>query len=178
MQTQAFAHVTLPHYELRFLNTVPAKGVYTLRHDATVAAATGRSIDHDLAATMQYISRMYRGTIRGDYLMWGIMDRHTDTFYGLVQLWHFQQQTAEIGYEIITQWQRHGIMQEVLPPVTQLAFKQLGLKKIYAVTGATNLPSRRLLEKVGFQLDPTYHETFYTFQQTELALVRFELNAA
>ncbi|QEA53149.1 GNAT family N-acetyltransferase [Loigolactobacillus coryniformis] len=177
MQTQAFARVLLPHYELRFLNTVPAKGVYALRHDTTIAAATGRSTDYDLTATMQYISRMLTGTQRGNYLMWGIMDRQTDKFYGLIQLWHFQKQTAEVGYEILSQWQRHGIMQEVLPQVAQLAFEQLDIKRLYAVTGEANLPSRRLLEKVGFQLDSNYHEKLYTFQQTELALVRYQLDA-
>ncbi|MFD1319296.1 GNAT family N-acetyltransferase [Loigolactobacillus zhaoyuanensis] len=175
MQTQAFSHIVLPHYELRFLNTVSANSVHALRHDAAIAAITGRSTDRDLPATMQYITRMLTGTLRGDYLMWGIMDRQADTFYGLIQLWHFQKQTAEVGYEILSQWQRHGIMQEVLPQVAQLAFEQLGLQRLYAVTGATNLPSRHLLEKVGFQLDTDYQETFYTFQQTELSLVRYWL---
>ncbi|MFC6171352.1 GNAT family N-acetyltransferase [Loigolactobacillus jiayinensis] len=176
MQTQSFARVQLPHYELRFLNTVPANSVYALRHDTAIAAATGRSIDQDLPATMQYISRMLGGTLRGDYLMWGIMDRQTDEFYGLIQLWHFRNQTAEVGYEILSQWQRHGIMQEILPQVAALAFTKLDVKRLYAVTGANNLPSRRLLEKIGFQLDANYQERFYTFQQTELALVRYQLS--
>lgn len=178
MAAQQLARITLTEYELRFLNTVPARQVYQLRHNRAVAALTGRQIDHDLADTARFIYQAFAAAQHGDYFTWGIMDRKTDTFYGLVQLWHFRHQAADVGYEILPQWQHQGIMRTILPQVANLAFTQLAVKYLYAVTGATNYPSRQLLETSGFQLDQNYHETFVTKQQPALLMVRYWLTSA
>lgn len=178
MATQQLARLTLADYELRFLNTVPARQIYQLRHNQAVAALTGRQVDHDLAATARFIYQTFAAAQNGDYFTWGIMDREDDTFYGLVQLWHFRQRVADVGYEISPQWQHYGVMHAILPAIAKLAFTQLDVKCLYAVTGAANYPSRRLLETSGFQLDRHYHETLMTKQQAALLVVRYWLAAA
>ncbi|WP_125980999.1 GNAT family N-acetyltransferase [Loigolactobacillus iwatensis] len=175
---QAFSTLNLPNYQLRFLNTVAAKDIFSLRHDSSVAAASGRNTDQTLEQTMVYIYKMMTGVSRQDFLMWGIMTKETNEFVGLVQLWNFntKQNSVEIGYEILPSWQRHGIMTEILTELIRFSFNELNLKQLKAVTAATNQPSRKLLEKVGLKQDPSFHKNTYSLEKQKIELVQYLAN--
>lgn len=175
---QQYATLTTPHYQLRFLNTVPAKGVYALRHSAAVAAASGRGRDETLEQTITYIIKMMTGVNQGNFLTWGIMTRDSATFVGLVQLWNFkaQEKSVEVGYEILPDWQRHGVMTEVLTYLSHFVFHDLKQQRLNAVTAINNIPSRALLTHLGFELDLDFRAITYSYAQpTEL--VRYVITA-
>ncbi len=59
-------------------------------------------------------------------------------------------QTATLGYWVGEPFARHGFTAEAAALIAEFGFEQLGLHRIEAACLPTNLPSRGLLEKVGF----------------------------
>lgn len=58
--------------------------------------------------------------------------------------------SAEIGYWIGEPYWGRGIMTDAVDLLTDYAFGALSLERVFAVPFATNLPSCRVLEKVGY----------------------------
>ncbi|HEY4303797.1 MAG TPA: GNAT family N-acetyltransferase [Gemmatimonadaceae bacterium] len=58
--------------------------------------------------------------------------------------------SAELGYWIGEDYWGRGIMTDAVDLLTDYAFGALSLERVFAVPFANNLPSCRVLEKVGF----------------------------
>lgn len=59
-------------------------------------------------------------------------------------------QTGEIGYSIVRDFRGRGIAREAVCALLDEAFTQAGLVRINAYCLPENMPSRRLLERLGF----------------------------
>ncbi|MEL7249505.1 MAG: GNAT family N-acetyltransferase [Bacteroidota bacterium] len=77
-----------------------------------------------------------------------------ETIKGLVGL-HAAQDvytgTAELGYWIGEAYWGQGLASEAVRLISQIGFKELGLRRIYASVYEHNLASMRVLEKNGFE---------------------------
>lgn len=60
-------------------------------------------------------------------------------------------ETLEIGYEILAAYRNEGYASEATEALVDFAFRQLAAKKIIAHTPCDNTPSIRILEKIGMQ---------------------------
>ncbi|CBG89456.1 GNAT family N-acetyltransferase [Citrobacter rodentium] len=67
-----------------------------------------------------------------------------------LQISHQFPQEADIGYCLLPQAQGRGFAVEAVRAVCEYAFRDAGIKAINAWVLAENLPSVRLLEKLGF----------------------------
>lgn len=78
----------------------------------------------------------------------------TNELAGTICLWNINKENkyAEVGYELLPDFQGKGIMTSVLRKIISLAFTELNIETIEAFTHSENLPSRRLLEKFNFKL--------------------------
>jgi [ribosomal protein S5]-alanine N-acetyltransferase len=70
---------------------------------------------------------------------------------GLSNLRRGVAETASLGYWVGQPFARQGLMTAALPLVLDFAFNQLRLHRVEAACLPTNIPSRALLTKVGFQ---------------------------
>ncbi len=70
---------------------------------------------------------------------------------GLSNLRRGVSETASLGYWIGEAFARQGYMSAVLPLVLDFAFDRLRLHRVEAACLPSNLPSRRLLMRTGFQ---------------------------
>ena len=61
--------------------------------------------------------------------------------------------TAELGYWLAEAYWGKGIMTSAVTAITEIAFKQFGLNRVYAEPFMSNTASVRILEKAGFQLE-------------------------
>lgn len=68
-----------------------------------------------------------------------------------VNLIDWQNRTADIGYWLSEQASGRGVAYKALQLLKGYLFDQLKLEKLTAYTATTNLRSRNLLEKIGFQ---------------------------
>jgi ribosomal-protein-alanine N-acetyltransferase len=86
---------------------------------------------------------------------WSIYSKNSAKMIGSIGLWRFSddRRQAELGYELLPEKHKKGIMTEALRPVLDFGFYELELETIAAVTHWENLASIRLLEKYNFVLD-------------------------
>ena len=63
------------------------------------------------------------------------------------------QFTAELGYWLAEPFWGNGIMTDAVRALSEYAFKELGIQRIFAEPYTTNAASARVLEKSGFSLE-------------------------
>ena len=61
-------------------------------------------------------------------------------------------QSATLGYWVTDRLTRRGLATRAVGDVIEIAFNELGLHRLEAATLVDNVPSRRVLEKNGFEL--------------------------
>ncbi|MDD3607382.1 MAG: GNAT family N-acetyltransferase [Candidatus Moranbacteria bacterium] len=73
---------------------------------------------------------------------------------GAIGLHHIEKEhKAEIGYWLGSEHWGKGIMTEAVRLMTSYGFKKLKLRRIYAHVFLFNEPSKRVLEKAGYELE-------------------------
>ncbi|PJA11681.1 MAG: hypothetical protein COX65_09825 [Elusimicrobia bacterium CG_4_10_14_0_2_um_filter_56_8] len=60
---------------------------------------------------------------------------------------------AELGYWLGVEYWGQGIVTEAVKMVTRYAFKELGLRRVYAHVVPANKASARVLEKAGYKYE-------------------------
>lgn len=75
---------------------------------------------------------------------------------GTICLWNFSEtkKEAEIGYDLLSNFQGKGFMSETMQAVIKYGFNTLNLDAIEACTHKENIGSVKLLEKYEFKLIP------------------------
>jgi [ribosomal protein S5]-alanine N-acetyltransferase len=86
---------------------------------------------------------------------WSLIDRDTGVVIGTVGFiqWDRDRNSAEVGFMIVPSRRRSGLMSEAISAVIAFGFQSLRLEEIIACVQPSNLPSIRLLEKLGFIAD-------------------------
>lgn len=104
---------------------------------------------------LQFILTIQERTKNNQTFYWGISLKDQPNLIGTICLWNFSEdrKKAEIGYELLPEYQRKGIMSEALKAVLDFAFNELHLQEIVAMTHKLNENSKELLLKQGFVLE-------------------------
>jgi RimJ/RimL family protein N-acetyltransferase len=88
---------------------------------------------------------------------WAVLDRGSGAFLGSVEV-HFAydgvegiaSEEIEVGVEILPRYQRQGFASEAVAAVLEDAWRRTNVEFLVAYTGADNVVSTALLEKLGF----------------------------
>ncbi len=90
---------------------------------------------------------------RKQSVFWAIADTSNDKFIGTIgyNSWNIHNCRAEISYDLMREHWRKGIMTKALNNALIFGFKNMGLERIEARTMLGNIPSQKILEKVGFK---------------------------
>lgn len=85
----------------------------------------------------------------------GISYKDQPNIIGTICLWNFSEdrKVAEVGYELLPDYHRKGIMSESLQAVLNYGFNELNLQEIVAITNKFNENSKGLLLKHHFILE-------------------------
>jgi RimJ/RimL family protein N-acetyltransferase len=88
-------------------------------------------------------------------LMYGIFGRHGVALLGGIGLMGHDWANGrfEIGYWLAREAQGHGYMQEAVRALTELAFDQLGARRIQIRADEGNLRSQAVAERCGYQYE-------------------------
>ena len=86
---------------------------------------------------------------------WGISYENQRNIIGTICLWNFSEdrKTAEIGYELLPDYHKKGIMSETLKAVLKYSFDELNLQTVFAFTHQFNEASQALLLKHHFRFE-------------------------
>lgn len=72
---------------------------------------------------------------------------------------HFR---AELGYHLMFEYHRRGLMLEAVNALVRYGFEGMGLHSIEAVIAPENAASIGLIEKAGFVKEAHFHENFFS----------------
>jgi RimJ/RimL family protein N-acetyltransferase len=91
---------------------------------------------------------------RRGFTLYAAEFRGTAEFIGFIGLWvpSFMD-VVEIGWRLAPAWWNRGLATEGARAVLRTAFEDLGLTEVVAFTVPANLPSRRVMEKIGMRYD-------------------------
>ena len=106
----------------------------------------------NLAETKKKLESINEDINKNEAILWGIALKGADKIIGSICYWNISEDglKAEIGYELMVDWQGRGIMNEAVQAVVKYGFNQMGLEIIEACPNATNIKSLKLLERNKF----------------------------
>lgn len=147
-----FPEITTNRLLLRKLRSDDANAIFALRTDEQVNQFLDRKLPETIDEVKAFIQNVNENIQKNDSLYWAITLIDSHQLVGTICLFCFSadNSTAEIGYELLPEFQGMGIMQEAAMEVTGFGFETLGLNSVEAYVHAENQPSVRLLEKLGF----------------------------
>ena len=104
-------------------------------------------------ARKKFRSILQSNDLHADFGYFKITDSQTGNFIGVAKLEikAKDSNTAELGYLILPEFWGKGIVSIVAKRIMEKAKSQTQLHKVYAIIDPENIPSRRILEKNGFQ---------------------------
>ena len=140
---------------LRHLEAGDAEDLFQLRRHPEVNRYIAREACRSREEAAEKIASLRAGQSQGKLLYWAIGLRGEYRLVGTICLWNFTEDggRAELGYELLPDYQGQGLMTEAILRVVEYGVEQLGLTSMEAFTHGENLASRKLLEKLGFEVE-------------------------
>ncbi|MBS1598727.1 MAG: GNAT family N-acetyltransferase [Bacteroidetes bacterium] len=139
---------------LRQISTEDIPEIFVLRSNDAVNKYLDRPKAQSFDDVRTFIQNINLGIQKNQSILWGIFLKNQPTLIGTICLYNIlpENNSAEIGYELIPHFQGKGIMQEVFPKIISFGFDMMKLGIIEAYTTSDNEKSKKLLEKNNFQL--------------------------
>lgn len=93
-------------------------------------------------------------------IWWAVCSPDNETFYGAGGLNNLSKEhkKAEIGFWLLTDFWRLGIMTEAIPLICNYGFENLGLHRIEGLVEINNINCKRALDNLGFKHEGTMRE--------------------
>ena len=113
-------------------------------------------------AKRDFVNHFRQGVLEYGYICWAItagpsLSVPKGTFLGwcgiLAPALDHSLLGPELAYMLARAWQGRGLVTEASEAVLADAWNRYDLQQIHAVVDSPNLPSRRVLERIGFQLN-------------------------
>jgi len=138
---------------LRQLEINDEQEIFTLRTDREVNKYLDRQVTNSIEDARDFINIIHENIKKNDSLYWAITMKDENTLIGTICLFDFSDESSscEIGYELLPQYQRQGIMKEAIEKVIDYAFNIIKVKNIEAFLHRDNQGSIKLLEKLSFE---------------------------
>jgi [ribosomal protein S5]-alanine N-acetyltransferase len=148
-----FPVLTTESLSLRQASIDDQVDVLALRSDPEINKYLDRQASKTIDDAINFINKVNDNIEKNNSIYWVITLTETKEFVGTICLYDFsnEENSCEIGYELMTKFQRKGIMQEATKKVIDYAFHTLQFQKIVAYTHIHNQHSTKLLEKFDFK---------------------------
>ncbi|OQP44845.1 GNAT family N-acetyltransferase [Niastella yeongjuensis] len=148
-----FPVLTTDRLVLRQLLASDIEEIFLLRSDPGINKYLDRQPSQMPADALRFITAINEGIAKNENLYWAITKADSQKLIGTICLFDFSDahNSCEIGYELSTDFQRQGIMQEAAAGVIEFAFQTLGITTISAFSHRDNQSSMHLLQKLNFE---------------------------
>ena len=153
---------------LRQLASSDDNEIFALRSNENVNKYLDRKPSKSIDDAKTFIQTINKNIQKNDSIYWAISLNDTDKLIGTICLFNFSDDNfkAEIGYELLPEFQGKGIMQEATSKVIDFGIQRIGLNLIKAYTHYENQSSTRLLEKFKFKKNSSSEGNFMMFKLT------------
>lgn len=140
---------------IRKLRLEDKNEIFNLKSNEDMLKYLDNKKHENIEESEKYIKKINDGILNNEWIQWGITLKDMDTVIGTICLCNISKEnkTAEIGYELIPDYQGKGIMNEALKAVIKYAFNVVKLSALTAYTNKENIKSINLLENNKFYLE-------------------------
>lgn len=140
--------------QLKEINESHVEDILKIRSNEMINQFVQRNSPKNNYDALQFILTIKERTRNHQTFYWGISLKDHAHLIGTICLWNFSEdrKTAEVGYELLPDYHRQGIMSEALTAVLHFGFNELNLQEIVAMTDQSNENSKKLLLKYNFIL--------------------------
>lgn len=147
-----FPILTTERLTLRQLVINDGQEIFTLRSDSEVNKYLDRKKASTIEDARDFIKIINENIDKDDSLYWAITLKDKNKLVGTICLFSFSNENdkCEIGYELLPNFQKQGIMHEAVEKVIDYAFHSIKVKKIDAFFHKDNQNSIKLLKKFSF----------------------------
>lgn len=147
-----FPNIETKNLILRRMKHDDINDLFEMRKDPRIHEYTDTKIEENIDETKTYVDKMNKGVDDNKWIIWAIEYRQSKKVIGSISIWNInnEQQSGELGYGIINDFQGKGLMKESLLSVVAYGFDVMKLKALEAYTEENNIRSINLLEKCKF----------------------------
>lgn len=140
---------------LKEINEAHADDILKIRGNKIINQFVQRVSPKSNYEALSFILNIKRKTENKEVVFWGISYKDQPGLLGTICLWKFSEdrKRAEVGYELLPDYHRKGIMSEAMKAVVDYGFHTLHLQEIVALTNRFNENSKGLLLKHDFVLE-------------------------
>jgi ribosomal-protein-alanine N-acetyltransferase len=126
-----------------------------LRSDENINKYIDRPRATSIEDAYSFINKTNLSIDNNELVDWAITFKENSGLIGSICLWNIskEENKAEVGYELLPDFQGKGIAHEAMLVVLDYGFNIMMLNKIEAYTHKENSASKKLLEKFGFVRD-------------------------
>lgn len=137
---------------LRRMTAEDAGDIFQMRKDPRMIVFTDSKLDERLEETSSYIAKMNKGVEEDKWIIWAIEHKPSKKVIGSISIWNMdiEEESAELGYGLVPEYQNRGLMKEALLRVANYGFEVMNLKTLDAYTEEKNRSSIKLLESCKF----------------------------
>jgi len=105
-----------------------------------------------LEQAIEMSSKINRDYDYGNSLHWGIVDNQSNRIVGTCGYYRgFNKDGGELGCVLLPQYRGQGFMTSAMLLAIDFGIKNIGLKRIWAVTSQQNEKAIKLLERINFK---------------------------
>ncbi|MFP3592819.1 GNAT family N-acetyltransferase [Chryseobacterium sp. SIMBA_038] len=141
--------------QLKEINESYVEDILKIRSNEIINQFVQRNSPKNNYDALQFILTIKERTQNNETFYWGISLKDQPNLIGTICLWKFSddKKQAEVGYELLPDYHRKGIMSEALTAVVNFGFNTLNLQEIVAMTNKFNENSKGILLKHDFILE-------------------------
>jgi len=167
-----FPYLETERLYLRPLKTEDANEIFILRSHESVNEFIKRPRAKTIDDALQHIEKINNNIENDESILWAISMKNDPKLIGTICLWNIvkEKDHAEIGYELLPQFNGKGLMQEAFVKVIEYGFEKLQLKTIEAWLNVNNLRSIKILEKNNFKRDLEAENKMDKTEYTEMII--------
>jgi len=136
--------------------------LFEIRTNKKVMRFMGKEEMKSISESESLIKSIRESFKLGSGISWGIIEKSTNLLIGYFGFWRIDSShcRGEIGYALHPNYWGKGYMKETASKLIEYGFRKLNLHSIEANVSSDNLPSIRLLEKIGFRKEAYFRENF------------------
>lgn len=137
---------------LRRMNYNDINDLFEMRKDPRLNEYVDTKLEESTYETKAYIDKMNKGIDDNKWIVWAIEHKESKKVIGTICIWdiNMEQESGELGYGIISDYQGQGLMKEALLSTVEYGFNVMKLKTLYAYTEENNAKSNYLLKRCNF----------------------------
>ncbi|MEO9210746.1 MAG: GNAT family N-acetyltransferase [Ginsengibacter sp.] len=148
---------------LRRVTKMDIEAIYSLRANPEVMKYIPKTCD-SLADAEAFFNVLDGALIDNTGISWAItLNEKPEKMIGTLGFWRLVKEhfRAEIGYSLLPEFWRKGIMKEAINAIMEYGFHQMGLHSVEAQIDPENIASERILLSVGFVQEGYFKENFF-----------------